>query len=91
MIKKIIRNFRCRRNSYWIKKHWKELYDKYDGLYIKVLDCRVIAVGNTLSDLPYGTEWYENGSLDCYIPIKAEHLFGCTIEELIRRRDKKEQ
>ena len=90
MIKEMIRDFRCWRNSRWIKKHWNELYDKYDGLYIMVADCKVVATGKTLSDMPYGQEWVDNGSLSCYIPIKAEHLFGCTIEELIRRREQKE-
>lgn len=86
MIKEMIRDFRRMRNSRWIKKHRDELYEKYDGLCIMVLDCKVVATGKTLSDLPYGPEWYANGSLSYHVPINPEHLFGCTIEELARKR-----
>lgn len=86
MIKEMIRDFRCWRNSRWIDKHRKELYEKYDGLYVMVLDCKVVATGKTLSDMPYGPEWVDNGSLSYHVPVNPEHLFGCTIEELARRR-----
>ncbi len=86
MIREIIRDIRRKRNSRWIDKHRKELYEKYDGLYVMILDCKVIATGRTLSDMPYGQKWVDNGSLSYYVPINPEHLFGCTIEELARRR-----
>ena len=69
-IKKIRNEILVRRNSRWAHKHDKELNEKYNGKMILIIDCKVVAVGTWLSDMPHsdapGALYYETRIADPY-------------------------
>nr|DAG64443.1 MAG TPA: hypothetical protein [Bacteriophage sp.] len=71
MIKKIKEEILSWQNHFWIKKHEDELYEKYDGHWIAVRDCKVVAVGNSLYEMP---EMDGTGVLCYQVPINLDKL-----------------
>ena len=51
-IKKIHNKILVRKNIRWSEKHGDELNQKYNGKLLLIVDCRVVAVGSSFSDMP---------------------------------------
>lgn len=62
------------KNVHWIVDNKLELYRKYHGHYILIVNCKVVAVGNDLGDLPHEDYGMETGKICYKVPTNWDYF-----------------
>ena len=74
MIKENAENERRRKNVRWIVDNKSELYRKYRGCYILIVNCKVMSVGKDLGDLPHEYYKMESGKICYKVPTNWDYF-----------------